>query len=103
MDYADGKLLARHLLTGEEHLFFLEARGLLFGTSSECDLISTLHEIDPQHIRIMPLGGAIWTRTQKGVDGKIDDADLGALDDDSQTAEFSINVGEYTFERCYKE
>lgn len=103
MDYADGKLLARHRETREEHLFFLDNRGLLFGASPECDLISKSPEIEPQHVRILPLGDVIWLRTQKNDEGKIDETDLGTIESDDQVAGFSLNIGEYTFERCYRE
>lgn len=103
MKYADGKLLARHRESGEEHLFFLEPRGLLFGTSSECDLVSASADVDPQHARIFPQGTYIWIRTLKSEDGKIEDVALGLLESDARSEQFSVVLGEFTFERCYKE
>lgn len=103
MEYADGKLLVRHNLSGEEQLFFLEARGLLVGSSKDCDLVLDGAEFEGQHARIMPLGDSFWMRTIRDESGTISDAAVGKDDGDFPVSEYSMVLGEYTIFRCYKE
>lgn len=103
MEYADGKLLVRHNETGEEQLFFLEARGLLVGSSKECDLVLDGAEFKGQHARIMPLGDAFWMRMTRDESGMISEDAVGSGDGDFPVSEYSMVLGEFTIFRCYKE